>query len=211
MRTLILARHAHAESNAGEIVNSTPPGGGLSGDGREEARLLGLLVAPDPIDVGFGSRFRRTQQTLELALAGRAVPQIVEPLLDEIGFGSFDGGSLAAYRQWAWQHEPDSSCPGGGESRAAAALRFAEALSALLSRPEETLFVVSHALPIRYVLDASDGRFPSARLEQVPHATPFRLDRDGVTLAAETLRGWAAAPRFADAPFGGWRARSPRR
>ncbi len=203
MNTLILARHAHAESNAGEVVSSTPPGGGLSDGGREEARHLRVLVASDPIDVGFSSRLLRTEQTLDLALSGRDVPRLVEPLLDEIGFGSFDGGTLAAYRQWAWEHEPDAPCPGGGESRVAAALRFADALTALLARPEETLLVVSHALPIRYVLDASDGRFPAARLEQVPHATSFRLGRDAVSLAAETLRGWAEAPRFADTPFGG--------
>jgi broad specificity phosphatase PhoE len=203
VKTLILARHAHAESNAGEIVSSTPPGGGLSDDGRGEARRLGMLVASDPIDAGFSSRLLRTQQTLELSLAGRVVPLVVEPLLDEIGFGSFDGGSLAAYRRWAWEHGPDAPCPGGGESRAAAALRFADALSVLLARPEEKLLVVSHALPIRYVLDASDGRFPAARLEQVPHAVPFHLAHDAVSLAAETLRGWAEAPRFVDTPFGG--------
>jgi hypothetical protein len=53
------------------------------------------------------------------------------------------------------------------------------------------------------MIDASDGRFPAARLEQVPHATPFRLEVDAVRIAAETLRGWAEAPRFADTPFGG--------
>jgi probable phosphoglycerate mutase len=203
VRTLILARHAHAESNAGDIVSSTPPGGGLSDDGRGEAQRLGMLVASDPIDAGFSSRLLRTQQTLELSLVDRAVPLVVEPLLDEIGFGSFDGGSLAVYRRWAWEHGPDAPCPGGGESRAAAALRFADALSALLARPEETLLVVSHALPVRYVLDASDGRFPAARLEQVPHATPFHLGHHAVRVAADTLRRWAAAPRFADTPFGG--------
>lgn len=203
MKTLILARHAHAESNADAVVSSTPPGGGLSASGRDEARLLGSLLASDSIDVGFSSRLLRTQQTLDLALAGRSVPRLVEPLLDEISFGAFDGGSLAAYRQWAWENEPDASCPGGGESRTEAALRLALALSALLARPEPTVLVVSHALPIRYVIDASDGRFPAARLEQVSHATPFRLEVDAVRLAAETLRGWAEAPRFADTPFGG--------
>jgi broad specificity phosphatase PhoE len=203
VKTLILARHAHAESNADAVVSSTPPGGGLSESGREEARLLGSLLAPCSIEVGFSSRLLRTQQTLDLALAGRSVSRLVEPLLDEIGFGAFDGGSLAAYRQWAWENEPDAPCPGGGESRTDAARRFGAALSVLLARPEERLLIVSHALPIRYVLDASDGRFPAARLEQVPHATPFRLARDAVQLAAETLRGWAEAPRFADTPFGG--------
>lgn len=203
MKSLILARHAHAESNAAASVSSTPPGGGLSDEGREEARLLGSLLASESIDVGFSSRLLRTQQTLDVALAGRSVPRIVEPLLDEIGFGSFDGGSLSAYRQWAWEHGPEAPCPGGGESRTAAALRIADALSTLLARPEDQLLVVSHALPIRYVIDASDGRFPAARLEQVPHATPIRLDRNAVSRAAETLRIWAEAPRFVDTPFGG--------
>ena len=200
MKTLILVRHAHAESNAGAVVNSTPPGGGLSEDGRKEARRLAELVASGPIDAGFSSRFLRSQQTLGLALAGRTVPQVVEPLLDEIDFGSFDGGSLATYREWAWGHDPVAPCPGGGESRAAAALRSADALAVLLARPEETLLAVSHALLVRYVLDAADGRFPAARVVQVPHATPFRLGRDAVALAAETLRGWAEVPRFADSP-----------
>lgn len=203
MRTLILSRHAHAESNAGAFVDSTPPGGGLSESGRGEARRLGSLLASDPIDVAFVSRLLRAQQTLDLSLAGRPVPTIVEPLLDEIAFGSFDGGSLAVYREWAWGNTAEAPCPGGGESRVDAALRVADALASMLARPEGDLLVVSHALPIRYVLDASVGRVPAARLESVPHATPFRLDRSEVRLAEETLRGWAAAPRFADTPIGG--------
>ena len=65
--------------------------------------------------------------------------------------------------------------------------------------PIETILAVSHALPVRYVLDASDGSFPAARIAHVPHATPFALDADAAELAAETLRVWATAPRFADA------------
>ncbi len=84
-----------------------------------------------------------------------------------------------------------------------AALRVADALAALLARPEETVLVVSHALPLRYVIDASDGRFPASRLEPVRHATPFRLEREAVGIAAAALRGWADAPRFVDTPFGG--------
>ncbi len=203
MKRLILARHAHAASNSGSFVNAVPPGGGLSEAGRGEALGLGAVLATEPVGVGFSSRLARTQETLELALAGRDVPRIVEPLLDEIGFGSFEGGPLAAYRAWAWENEPAAPCPGGGESRADAARRLAKALGVLLERPEETLLVIGHAMPVRYVVDASDGRFPAARLEAVAHATPLRLERQAVELAAETLARWAEAPRFADTPFGG--------
>ena len=81
-----------------------------------------------------------------------------------------------------------------------AAQRIAEALHVLLARPEDVVVAVSHALPIRYVLDASDGRFPTARIAHVPHAAPHPLDGDAVERAAQTLIAWASAPRFDDLP-----------
>jgi len=203
VNTLILARHGHAVSNAGDTVNAVPPGGGLSAAGVEEACALGRLLASEAIDLGVSSRLLRTQQTLALALGDSVIPVAIEPFLDEIGFGSFEGGPLVAYRTWAWEHDPDAACPGKGESRASAAARFADGLIALLGRPQETILAVSHALPLRYVLDASDGSFPAARVVPVPHATPYRLERASIELAAETLRAWAASPRFSDTPFCG--------
>jgi ribonuclease H / adenosylcobalamin/alpha-ribazole phosphatase len=199
LRELLLVRHAHARSNAEDCVSSDPPGDGLSAQGVEETRALHDAIAGDPIGLGVATRLVRTQETLELALAGREIPTIILPGLDEIAFGSFEGGPLGEYRTWAWANEPDAACPGGGESRAQAAERFAGALDVLLARPEDVVLAVSHALPVRYVLDASDGGFPVARIGRVPHATPFLLDAEAVERAAETLRVWATAPRFADA------------
>ena len=160
LETLILARHAHAASNAGDTVNGIPPGEGLSPQGAEEAVALGAQLETEPIELGVSSRFRRASETLALALAGRGVPLVVEPGLDEIGFGSFEGGSLAAYRAWAWKHAPEAACPGGGETRADAARRIAAGLGALLDRPERVILAVTHGLPLRYVIDAADGSFP---------------------------------------------------
>ena len=203
MNTLILARHAHAVSNVADAVNAVPPGQGLSAAGVEEARALGRALASEPIELGVSSRLRRAHDTLALALAGRGTPCLVEPLLDEIGFGSFEGGPLSDYRAWAWANEAGADCPGGGESRADAAARLADGLAALLERPEHAVLAVSHGLPVRYVLDAAAGRVPSQHLEPVPHATAHVLERAAVERAATTLRAWAAEPGFADAPFGG--------
>jgi broad specificity phosphatase PhoE len=167
--------------------------------GVEEALALREVLAYEPVDLGVSTRLARTQETLDLALGSRDVPQLVLPGLDEIDFGAFEGGSLAEYRAWAWTNEPDAACPGGGESRVQAAERFAGALDTLLARTEALVVAVSHSLPIRYILDAADGSFPSARIEHVPHAVPHALDADAVERAAETLRVWATAPRFADA------------
>ena len=199
MNRLLLVRHAHARSNADDRISSTPPGEGLSDLGVEEALALRETLAYEPIGLGVATRLARAQETLELALGGRDVPRLVLPELDEIGFGSFEGGALADYRTWAWSNEPDALCPGGGESRVAVAERLAAALDVLLARPEAAVLAVSHALPIRYVLDAADGLFPAARIAHVPHATPLALDAEAVERAAETLRVWGTAPRFLDA------------
>jgi broad specificity phosphatase PhoE len=158
------------------------------------------MLADENIGLGVATPLLRTQETLELALGGRDVERIVSRGLGEIDFGSYEGGPLADYREWAWTNAPDTPCPGGGESRIEAAARFAAALDTLLERPEGVVLAVSHALPIRHVLEASQGRFPPARIGHVPHATPHALDAGAVACAAETLRAWASAPRFADLP-----------
>ena len=171
----------------------------MSETGVREAAALGETLAAAEIDLGVATRLVRTQETLELALGSRETARLVLPALDEIRFGAFEGGPLADYRAWAWSHEPQAECPGGGESRAEAAARIADALDVLLARKEDVVLAVSHALPIRYVVDASDGVFPAARIGRVPHAVPYALEADALRLAAETLRAWAATPRFADA------------
>jgi probable phosphoglycerate mutase len=199
VKRLVLARHGEAASNVDGVVSGIPPGPSLSAPGREEALALGRALARERIDLGVATRFLRTRETLRLALTGRSgVPHIVVPGFDEIGFGSFEGGPLGAYREWAWTTEPDAECPGGGESRVDVAMRVADALDELLNRAEETILAIGHALPVRYVIDAADGTFPAAKIEPLVHAMPYRLDRTRVEAAAETLRVWSEEPQFRD-------------
>jgi broad specificity phosphatase PhoE len=175
-----------------------PPGDGLSEQGVAEALALRRAVASEDVGLGVATRLVRTHDTLELALGPRPAARLVLPALDEIGFGVFEGGPLAAYRAWAWSHEPAAECPGGGESRVGAALRIADALDTLLARDEEVVLAVSHSLPVRYVVDAADGRFPAGRITPVRHADVFPLEAGSVERAAATLRAWAESPRFRD-------------
>ena len=70
LETLILARHAHAASNAGDTINGIPPGEGLSPQGAEEAVALGAQLETEPIELGVSSRFRRASETLALRVPG---------------------------------------------------------------------------------------------------------------------------------------------
>jgi broad specificity phosphatase PhoE len=199
LRAIFLARHALARSNRGGLAASTAPGEGLTEEGVEQARELGRLLAEESLDLGVATEHRRTQETLEHALTGRDVPQIVVPELNEIHFGSFDGGQLVEYRAWAAAESPSLEAPGGGESRAQAAARYARGLRVLLGRPEERALVIGHALAIRYVLDGAEGLIPAALMASpVEHAVPHRLTDADLERAASLLEAWSADPQFRD-------------
>lgn len=194
---LIAARHAESRFSVRSACNGDPAAcEGLTETGREQARALGLLIADDEIDLCATTEFRRAQETADIALGDREVPRVVVPELNDIRFGSFEGGTLDEYREWAHTADPGEECPGGGESRAAAALRFAHGFRALLEREEATVFLVAHALPIRYLLSALIERDPSAVVEPVAHAEPNRFSAEQVERAVQRLERWAAAPAW---------------
>ena len=204
METLLLARHAFAVSNLdGGVASCTPPGEGLTAEGVEQGQRLASSLAGEHVDLGVATELRRTQETLELALTGREVSRLVVPELNEIGFGRYDDGPLADYRDWAWVEPAEVPAPGGGESRAAAAARYARGLRLVLARPEAIIVAVGHALFIRYVLDAANGLEPAARVAPVEHALPYRLDAAEVAEAASLLEEWSLAARFRDPSIGG--------
>jgi broad specificity phosphatase PhoE len=199
VETLLLVRHALAVSNRDGLASGTSPGEGLTPEGVEQARKLGELLADEAIELGVATEYLRTQETLEHALAGRHVPRIVVPELNEIRFGSFDGGLLTEYRAWAGAESPSLEAPGGGESRAQAAGRYARGLRVVLARPEPTALVVTHALAVRYIVDAAEGLVPAPlMLAPVDHGFPHRLAATDVEKAADLLEAWSGDPRFRD-------------
>jgi broad specificity phosphatase PhoE len=198
MDTLLLVRHGLAGSNRDDIASSAIPGEGLTPEGVAQARALAEQLATRELALAATTELARTQETLRLALAGRDVPTLIVPELNEIRFGSFDAGPLETYRAWAAQRPPSEQAPGGGDSRAGAAARFARGLRVLLEGGEGTTLLVGHALAVRYVLDAAAGLVPAARMAPVPHAHPYELGREDVVRAAEVLEHWSRAPRFRD-------------
>jgi broad specificity phosphatase PhoE len=198
MERLILARHGESSSSARGLVNGDPEGGvGLTPTGEVEARELGRALAEEPLDLSVVSPFPRTRATLELALAGRDVPIEEEARLAEPRAGAFEGRRLDEYRVWAWSAGSREDAPGGGESRLAAVHRYAEAYRDLLRRPERTILVVTHALPIAYLLLARDGTAPPARVDlEVRYARPYRLSRKELGRALTVLDRWREAPTW---------------
>ena len=148
------------------------------------------------IDLCVVSEFERVRETADLALEGRDVPRLVLAELNDIRFGEFEGRPLTEYRAWAHAHGPEEPASRGGDSRAETVGRYVRAYRTILARPEETMLVVAHGLPVRYVLDALDGRKPRPAVAQVPYAEPFRLSARELAQAVDRLDAWARSPAW---------------
>jgi len=192
----LLTRHAESEFSVRGLTNGDPEVEvALTEAGRAQARLLGERLSATEIDLCAVSEFQRAQETADLALEGRYAPRLVLPELNDIRFGEFEGRLLADYRAWARAHGPEDEVP-GGENRAESVVRYVAGFRALLKRPERTILVVAHSLPIRYALNAAVGGLPKPAMEQVPYAEPFPLTAAELTEAVKRLETWSLAPAW---------------
>jgi broad specificity phosphatase PhoE len=197
VQRVVLARHAESVFNARGTVNGDPSiPGPLTPTGVEQARALGIVLAQTPFDLCVTTEFERVIQTADEALRGREVPRVVMPGLDDPRLGPFEGAPLVDYRDWA-RTAPSSESPGGdGESRVDIIERYTRSYRELLDRPEESIIVVAHSLPIAYVLFALDGNAPASRVPLVANASAHPLEAAELETAVEALEGWLAAPSF---------------
>ena len=194
---LIMARHGESEFSVVGRTNGDPSVAcALTKTGRQEARRLGQMLAKGHIDLCVVSEFQRAQETADLALAGRDVPRLVSGDFNDIRFGDFEGHQLTEYRAWAHAHGPEVQAPGGGDSRAETVRRYIRGFRMILGRREQTILLVAHGLPVRYILDADNGRDPAAAVAQVPYAEPFQLDAGELTAAVQRLEAWAERPHW---------------
>jgi len=184
VRLFVIARHGESALNHENRVNGDPAVPvALTEKGREESRLLGRQLAHLPLEVCIHSRFGRTRETAEIALAGRDVPLESEALFDDIDVGDLEGKTLDDYRAWKREHSRADPFP-GGESLDNAARRYGRAYGRLLERTEASILVVTHEIPLRYAINAADG---SDDLEgptrRIANATPYLFDETSLRRA----------------------------
>jgi broad specificity phosphatase PhoE len=188
-------------ANVSGLVSSDPRRPvALTQRGREQARALGAQLAGLDIELAVATRFQRTQETAALAAGGRPVPVLIEPGLDEVNAGDFDGGPLEDY--WVWKHNHTSvdRFP-DGESVDEARIRYAAALRRLLSRTERVTLIILHELALRSIAETATASplLPYAALD---NAMPYLFEEDALERAGVSLGEMATpvgpSPRFRD-------------
>lgn len=199
MRAFVLCRHGESQLNVERRVNGDPAVPvALTERGREEARRLGQQVALLPLDVCVHTRFPRTRETAEIALADRDdVPLAVEPLLDDIDVGDLEGELVETYRAWKHGNARDVPFP-GGESLDDAARRYAAGFARLLGSPWRSALVVCHEIPVRYALNGAAGSDSlDGPAHEIANAVPYLFDEKALERAVRgigRLAGGKIAP-----------------
>ena len=188
-RLFVLVRHGQSALNVTQRVNGDPAVAvALTEQGESESDALGVQVVNVELDLCVHTRFGRTRQTAERALAGREVPVELEPLLDDIDLGELEGKTIDEYRAWKAEHLRSDPFP-GGESLDDAARRYAAGFERLLERDENRILVVCHEIPVRYALNAAMGSDDlDGPAHQIGNCIPHLFDEAGLRRAAEGIR-----------------------
>lgn len=193
----VFARHGESEYSALSLLNGDPTVPcGLTALGFAQAHALGEALADEPLELCVTSGFQRVEETADEALRGRGVPRIVMPGLADPRYGPFEGRSLAEFRAWSGQASSADVPGSGGESRHAIVERYARSFRVLLARPEESILVVAHSLPVAYALAGREGIPPSRIVPIAEHAKLYRFEAGELERATAFLEQWVAAPSW---------------
>ena len=152
---LLVVRHGETTWNAESRIQGQTdiP---LSPRGEAQARRLRSRLAHEPITTAYASDLQRAWLTAELALDGRDIPVVRDPVWRELRFGDWEGltsaetvardPEIAAARR----RRPGSVRPPGGEHLADMRDRIAPAIEAIrLRHPGETVLVSTHGGVVR--------------------------------------------------------------
>lgn len=167
MALFYLIRHGETEWNAeGRLCGQTDVA--LSDRGREQARRLAERLKSAGFGAIYSSPLDRALETARiLAQAAGGEPVVVESLM-ELNYGLWEGKTPQAIQEEqpelfrAWEADPGSIAPPGGESGERALDRVALSLNSLALRHKHgNIAVVSHKTSIRLAVCYVLGLAPS--------------------------------------------------
>ena len=161
---VLLARHGESDYSARGLINGDASVEcGLTRQGMDEARALGRDLSDTELDLSITSGFRRTQETAEVALAGRGVPIEVMEAFNDPPAGDLEGSTVAEHGAWMDANDWATRPPGDGESQLESVARYLRAYEAVVERPDGTILVIAHAFPISVGLTLVRERSPYLR------------------------------------------------
>ena len=179
----------------------------LSAEGRVHASALATRLARYPMDAVYASSMRRAFETAQAIASVHALGVTPVPGLREMGHGIWDGLSLdECEARWptdveAYNRDPYSFVPEGGESGATVLERAIPAMQELVrTNPDRTIVVVAHKTTNRLLIAhflGLDPRLYRDKLAQRPaclNVIDFRSETDAQLLLLNDIGHYAMTP-----------------
>lgn len=162
----------------------------LSSEGRRQAARLGERLRGEGLTAIYSSPLSRALETADIIAGACELPVVSRDGLREIGHGRWEGLTRGEVEERfgdeyaAWEQDPFTFAPEGGESGVAVLARALPAVREIVtSHPGERVLVVSHKATIRLVLSSLlgfDARGYRDRLDQSPACLNVLDFRDAV-------------------------------
>ncbi len=174
---LYLVRHGATQLTA-EDRFAGAVGVELSAEGRRQAAKLGERLRQEGMTAVYSSPLSRAVETAQIVAGSCGLALETRDGLREIGHGHWEGLTRAEVEAQfpdeyaAWEEDPFTLAPEGGESGVAVLARALPVVREVVTRhPGERVLVVSHKATLRLVLSSLlgfDGRGYRDRLDQAP-------------------------------------------
>jgi broad specificity phosphatase PhoE len=191
MERLILARHAQSVFNVRGVLNGDPSiPGGLTDEGRAQARRLGERLQGERIDLCVTTEFERTSETADIALAGRDVPRMVVPELGDPPNGDLELRPYAELARWRESNGPDVPVPGLDRTERDYFETVAQGFRQILERPEPTVLAILHGYVVAWIASSMGVSAAGRHAEEMILTAPDLLAAlDAV--AGDVFRHWS--------------------
>lgn len=174
---LYLVRHGATQLTAEDRFSGSV-GVDLSDEGRWQATRLGERLRAEAITAAYCSSMSRCVETAAIIAAACGVAAAPRDALREIDHGHWEGLTRREVEERfggeyaAWEEDPFTYAPDGGESGVAVLARALPAIRAIVTaHVGERVLVVSHKATIRLILSSLlgfDARGYRDRLDQAP-------------------------------------------
>jgi broad specificity phosphatase PhoE len=198
---LVLIRHGQTPSNVLGLLDTQPPGPGLTDLGREQAEALLGTLANEPIAAVYASTATRAQQTAA-PLAGRSGLEIqVRSGLREVPAGNWEmlgdensvQGFLGVIGRWL-EGSLDERTPGpAGESGREVLQRFDDVVAEVVSSGVEAAALVAHGAINRFWASVRADNLDDEYGATHPLRNTGVVILDGDLASGWTARSWTGA------------------
>lgn len=204
MRILFI-RHGQTPANVHGILDTLPPGPGLTTLGTQQATAIPTALGHEAIAAIYVSKLRRTHDTAAPLAAALGLAPIELPGLHEVEAGSLEGladsGSVHSYMStvFAWDDgHLDRAMPGGPDGTAFFTRFDADVAHMAASHPADaTVVAFSHGAAIRIWTGSRVGNLGEG------FTSEHHLDNTGVVvIEGSPETGWNALS-WGGVPLGG--------